>query len=348
MQINIHRPAVNIIVPVYNSAAYIERCLRSIVEQTLTNWQAICVDDGSTDDSGRLLDEWAKRDERFIVIHQPNGGVSKARNTALDKATAPYVTMLDVDDELVPNALERLYAAITKNDVDIVTSGYTKIIGSQKQEQPLTTEEKVLDIGSHLQFRYFTAGAWGKLYKRDLIEKNHIRYPLGIKMGEDYIFNICYWCHIKRAYITAESLYRYYDSETSVSRRFNLGLLPVETYLATLQITYFAYERIKNSPDFNEQKREWMKVLLRAHLIREYWVMNCTGHTKGYRAVLMATAKQYREKLTNEMPLSQVCAIKLACKIINYRSRLVRMAGKMKRAIFNILRLRKSQETNPA
>ena len=99
-------PYFSIIIPVYNVAPYLRECLDSVLAQTFTDWEAICVDDGSTDGSGVILDEYAAKDKRFRVIHQPNAGVSAARNMALDVAKGEWFLFLDGDDILREDSLE--------------------------------------------------------------------------------------------------------------------------------------------------------------------------------------------------------------------------------------------------
>lgn len=104
------KPAISVIIPVYNTESYLERCLKSILSQSFTDIELLLVDDGSTDRSGAICDEYAVRDNRIKVLHQENGGVSSARNLGLDQATGEYVIFADADDYWVTDkALERLY-----------------------------------------------------------------------------------------------------------------------------------------------------------------------------------------------------------------------------------------------
>lgn len=106
----------SIIVPVYNVAPYLDECLGSLAAQSFRDWEAICVDDGSTDASGGILDGWAERDSRFRVFHKKNGGVSSARNFALEKAEGEYLWFVDGDDAIAPNALATIDGAIKRFD----------------------------------------------------------------------------------------------------------------------------------------------------------------------------------------------------------------------------------------
>ena len=113
---------VDIIIPVYNVEAYLRRCLNSMLAQTYTHWRAICVDDGSTDGSPAILDEYAAKDSRFKVIHQENGGLSHARNEGMAVADAEYVMFVDSDDFFIhPQTLELAVGLIERDDTDMVS-----------------------------------------------------------------------------------------------------------------------------------------------------------------------------------------------------------------------------------
>ncbi len=114
------KPIISIIIPVYNVEKYLRRCLDSVKSQTFQDWQAICVDDGSPDKSGKILDEYAKKDKRFIVVHKDNGGLSDARNAGLSFAKGEYIMYLDSDDFIHPQTMEILYFYANKNNADMV------------------------------------------------------------------------------------------------------------------------------------------------------------------------------------------------------------------------------------
>ena len=133
-----NRPKIAIIVPVYNVALYLRECLDSILTQTYTNFTVFAVDDGSTDESGAILDEYAVKDPRFIVIRQKNGGLSAARNAALDRierdGTFEYVAFVDSDDKVLPDFLAHLTqnAFRTQADITVVASSNLTTKGGRK------------------------------------------------------------------------------------------------------------------------------------------------------------------------------------------------------------------------
>ena len=119
-------PKVSIILPVYNVAPYLRRCMDSIINQTYRNIEIICIDDGSTDKSSQLCDEYSQKDKRIIVIHKKNGGQSDARNVGITVATGKYIAFVDSDDYIDEQFLEQLYLAIKKNKSDISMCKYKK------------------------------------------------------------------------------------------------------------------------------------------------------------------------------------------------------------------------------
>ena len=119
-------PEISIIIPIYKVEKYLRRCLDSVQNQTFQNWQAICIDDGSPDKSGKIAEEYAKKDKRFVVVHQENSGVSVARNLGLKISKGKYIMFLDSDDCIHPQTMEILWELAEKENVDIVSFEYNR------------------------------------------------------------------------------------------------------------------------------------------------------------------------------------------------------------------------------
>lgn len=177
-------PLISVIVPVYNAEKFLDQCLESIVVQSYPRLEILVVDDGSTDGSGEKCDSWAKRDERIHVIHQPNGGHSAARNTALDAMTGELVAMVDSDDVLHPEFAATLLDVMRQTGCDIAVGGYVAF-SSERPHFPIVTssgpirqynQEKALQTVFYQQG--FTHSPWGRLFKATLFDD--IRFPLGI------------------------------------------------------------------------------------------------------------------------------------------------------------------------
>lgn len=124
-------PAISVIIPVYNVEKYLRRCLDSVLNQTFTDWQAICVNDGSPDNSAQILEEYAKKDSRFIIVTKENGGLSDARNAGLPHATGDYILYLDSDDFIHPQTMEIAHSLAVRDGSDIVSFTYDRIYRPQ-------------------------------------------------------------------------------------------------------------------------------------------------------------------------------------------------------------------------
>lgn len=179
----IREPLISVIVPVYNVEKYLDQCLESIVGQTYCHLEIIVVDDGSTDGSGAKCDSWAERDKRIRVIHQPNGGHSAARNTALDTMTGELVTMVDSDDVLHPEFAETLLSVMERTDADIVVGDYVAFYDDKPQfckalGWPLRQYDQHDALLAVFYQDGLTHSPWGRLFKASLFDG--IRFPLGI------------------------------------------------------------------------------------------------------------------------------------------------------------------------
>lgn len=175
---------ISVVVPVYNVESYLKQCLESICRQSYTNLEILLVDDGSTDKSALLCDEFAKKDERIRVFHQENQGLSEARNTGMKYAGGSFLYFVDSDDWLEPDALARLVKTQKKQGADIVCGGYCISDGVTRrdcvcQSKEYTGEEGLFELCRDREIKNY---AWGKLYRRELFAG--IEYPRG-KLFED-------------------------------------------------------------------------------------------------------------------------------------------------------------------
>lgn len=170
-------PAVSVILPVYNVAPWLPPCLESIAAQTFRDYQLILVDDGSTDESGSLCDEWAARDPQCLVIHQKNKGLSGARNAGLEKAVGEYIAFVDTDDLILPRYLELLYNACLTTGAKMSICAVEDVSeeGTPLSQPVLTSPiqagvfsgKELLETFYTPQSTYYTV-AWNKLYHRSL------------------------------------------------------------------------------------------------------------------------------------------------------------------------------------
>lgn len=212
---------VSIIIPLYNRKHLITRCVQSVLRQTYPHLEIIIVNDGSTDGCEPVLEKLAK-DPRVHVLHQPNGGVSSARNRGLDKATGVYVQFVDSDDELVPQATEHALNTLRDTETDLVVF---KRHHSCNPTMPTGSVRRVLreDDCTYAIMKEGAMGVpWNKLYKRELI--GDIRFPKDVSWGEDFIFNLAYVRRCRHAAILNEGLYIQHDSgNDSLCARYDVN-----------------------------------------------------------------------------------------------------------------------------
>lgn len=201
-------PKVSIIVPVYNCREYLSKCIGSVLAQTLSDWELILVDDGSSDGSGAVCDGFAEKDSRIRAIHQENGGVSAARNAGLAAAKGEYIGFLDADDTFCPQTLEIALDAMGERDMvmfDAVTvweDGNTEADTISGLGESCLLEKKDMTPALLLEM----AGAvWRCVYRRALI--GDVRFPVGIKLSEDRLFNLAAMGKAKTIRYVKQGLY---------------------------------------------------------------------------------------------------------------------------------------------
>lgn len=218
---------ISVIIPVYNTASFIDRCVQSVIGQFYQDWECILVDDGSTDESGWLCDKWAVRDSRIKVIHQANQGVSVARNHGIEASTGAYVAFIDSDDWVEPTYLSELKAHL--HDADLVVSGLFRENGQGSVHEvcPPSTETFELNPqGAHfftLLNQYCLLYApYNKLYKAAVIKQYHVSFPVGCSYGEDLLFNFQYLEHVQRISMVAKPSYHYMEAFSVLSKKFRI------------------------------------------------------------------------------------------------------------------------------
>ena len=206
-------PLFSIVIPVYNVETYLRKCLDSVLNQSFQSWECICVDDGSPDNCGKILDEYLDKQKalegdscRLKVIHQANGGVSAARNAALEIATGEWVQFLDSDDSLKLDFLENLASDIqTHPDVDTIEHSAIycyddgrQVIGTTNGRIPpeaVITGEEVLADPYGRKYTNLARCSCYKIFRRDIIEQAGLRFTSGIPIGEDELFATQFYTH---------------------------------------------------------------------------------------------------------------------------------------------------------
>lgn len=237
-------PKVSFVLPIFNMEKYLHRCLKSIQAQTDPDFEAILVDDGSTDDTANICMEYTKSDSRFLYIYQKNAWQAAARNTGLERVCGEFVAFVDPDDYIESNYIEILYSYAKETSADIICFGYQwnrNIDDTVFVEKP--KQEKIVDITSTSLIRHFCQDwllpqrmnfVWSKLYRRQFLDGTGIKFNVATRYGEDR--NFCYKLLVqsKRTVYMTEAPYFYFQHNKSTIRSMpitdNLFRIMIETY----------------------------------------------------------------------------------------------------------------------
>lgn len=193
---------ISIIVPVYNSERFIKKCLDSILTQSYKYFELIIVDDGSTDRSFSICQEYSERDDRIKLFRQRNLGVSAARNYALDKAVGDYVMFVDSDDELLEDAILLLLPSKQHANYELIVSGLSYTILDKNNDKEISPTSATITLRDLLKnynlYRHFLEGPVAKLYDFNVIKENNVRFNIDYTLGEDQLFiaDFLFYCHI--------------------------------------------------------------------------------------------------------------------------------------------------------
>lgn len=209
---------VSIIVPIYNVEPYLRGCIDSILGQTFKDFKLILVDDGSTDGCAKICDEYALKDERIMVFHKENGGLSDARNFGIEHSDSLYVAFIDSDDTVEPDMFEVLYKNITESCADVSVCGLFDCYTDKKVPQCDEKHSGILlgkeALGEALEGRKFSVNAVNKLYKKELF--NNIKFPIG-KLSEDAFIIPKILASANKVVYTTEPKYNYMHRKGTIT-----------------------------------------------------------------------------------------------------------------------------------
>ena len=265
-------PKVSIIIPVYNTPENLLRdCLNSAKNQTLKDIEIICVDDGSTDGSGKILDEYAKSDPRFVVVHQENKGLSGARNRGMEIAKGEYIKFLDSDDMIDDVTAEKSYNVAKEYDADITRYSVKDCERAKNSWARFLYEEKFEFINDtsrnfrklFTKHRFFVA--WGALFKNKFLKDNSIKFFQTIRFGhEDVMFNFLCYFHATKVIFMPDRLYTYRFNNQSLITRPDFG--DALRNSATEGIKYL-YSHFKDLGYLNnlDMKIDFLNLILKHH-----------------------------------------------------------------------------------
>lgn len=233
-------PLITVIVPVYNVEKFLPQAIKSIQEQTVVDLQIILIDDGSTDNSGKICDEFAKQDNRILVIHQNNSGVSAARNVGLQKATGEYIVFADSDD-IVPKEAYEIFlehnngCQMVIGQVRLMTeTGDLFDLTGQFDCRQIDCNEFLTDLFEEKRFPYLGYPV-DKMYVHEIIEKNHIRFDETIKLNEDRLFVLQYLLHCKTIHCVDRAVYYYRQRSSGVIAETRRNLTVTDSEMTVIK-----------------------------------------------------------------------------------------------------------------
>ena len=244
---------ISIIIPVYNSALFLDDCVQSLLRQTLSDFDICLIDDGSTDGSGAICDALAERDTRIRVIHSKNYGAAHARQLGIDKAVGDFLCFVDSDDTMPIDGLERLYSTAQRNQQSDIIVGFCRDNQCWGKHEISIREYR----NRLIEGRHNIGTLWGKLFRRSLFKKGLPTLPPHIVMGEDMLINIylAFSTEQNVLLLKGKKVYNYIQREMSISHRFELTAVYEQD---------FHNERLLMMPESSHS--EYMSVMIHRRL----------------------------------------------------------------------------------
>ena len=209
---------ISVVVPVYNVEKYLEQCLNSIINQTFKDIEIICINDGSKDNSLKIIEEFAAKDKRIRIINKENEGISAARNQGMGLAQGEYISFIDSDDWIEENYLEALYTAAKKYDSDIACSSIIRVTGKRHRKKIIYKKEEFTtesDKKNELTKVPINSYVWNKIYKRVSLLKSGVKFPVG-RVYEDVVWCIKAIYYLNGVVTVPDAVYYYRKNPTSI------------------------------------------------------------------------------------------------------------------------------------
>ena len=253
-------PEVSIIVPIYNAEKSVARCIDSILSQEYTDFELILCDDGSTDKSGQIIDEYREKDERIRVLHKENTGVSDTRNQGIAVAKGKYIQFLDADDWITVDATKLLVRTMKEGGCDLVISDFYRVIGERISHKGdidadgILTQEEFAEYMMVNPADFYYGVLWNKLYKREIIEKYHLKMDESVSWCEDFLFNLEYLLHTKRIAALQVPIYYYMKSGGSLATQgINLSKT-IKMKISVFEYYNDFYKHVYEEEDYEKRR----------------------------------------------------------------------------------------------
>lgn len=261
---------VSIIVPIYNLASYLHRCIDSLLQQTYSNLQIILIDDGSTDNSVNILKTYAKQDERILLLCQENAGVSVARNRALKRATGEFIMFVDGDDWLDKETVRSMLNVIQQNNLDVVCCGFVFEDSIHAQRRISTIRQEILILKNDLILNHYLQGkgiassVWARLYRKSFLEVSNFTFNSNLRIGEDGFFSLQVMLKAKSIAIIKPVFYHILVRSGSATRTAKIEYKP--NGLPTLYESYLKENSCWES--FENSYKAWYVRAISSDLLR--------------------------------------------------------------------------------
>lgn len=288
-------PKISIIIPIYNVGKYLNKTVRSVVDQTLKDIEIILVDDGSKDISPQLVDEWATRDSRIVAIHKQNAGVTEARKTGLAAARSEYIFYLDGDDYITPDSLRQLYEAAKKHHADWVVSDFFIEYPDGSQTEKLFKNFGVVDNKGFLAYSYGNADFYfmGRLIRKSLLADSVVNVPKEVTYGEDNMMVTQLGAQLQCACKVDCFTLIYVQRENSVTNKKRINDLHQRARACRI-----CYDFLREKPYFGEIKPD-----VDAYFAREYFACIARGYVDDEMQFVMRDCKEGGKQLTGKSKL---------------------------------------------
>lgn len=242
-------PFFSVILPIYNVAPYLERCIQSVLNQTFADYELILVDDGSTDSSPQICDGYASESDRIHVVHKENGGLSSARNAGMQQAKGRYIWWVDSDDWIEKDALAQLYQAAAEENPDVIKFSYFRSENGENKEtgHGLSSGEyagadalQMLREQAFLSAGTYCLSAWSHVYRTDFLKEKELLFVSERAIGsEDYLFNLQVLLSAEKVCVLPVPLYYYELRMGSLTQRYKTDLPQKYTKMYTMLKTYY-------------------------------------------------------------------------------------------------------------
>jgi len=263
-------PLISIVVPIHNAEKTLERCIGSILSQTYRDFELLLLNDGSTDNSGRICDVYAEGDSRIRVLHKENTGVSDTRNQGIAMARGEYLQFVDSDDWISPDATEAFARAFTEYPCDMVIADFYRVIGERVSQKGDIEEEGMIDRAGYAANMmrkpadFYYGVLWNKFYRRSIIEKYRLEMDSSISWCEDFIFNLEYIRHVHSIYVLKAPVYYYVKTKGSlVSQGISMKKM---IQMKRMVFTYYNdfYKDVFDDADYEKRRGQVYRFLLDA------------------------------------------------------------------------------------